>query len=72
MSWKSAGSMIFLRDRINIQAQLIMLFNQVHPVLGVQFLEGNAIFQDDKASINTDKIVTECLDDHSEEVKHLI
>ena len=59
ISWKSANQIVSLHGRIKSQDYLKILTDQIYPMVTELFPEGNAIFQDDNASINTAKIVSE-------------
>ena len=64
--------MVSLHGRIKSQDYLKILSDQIHPMVVELFPEGNTNFQDDNAPIHTAKIVSECHEEHSSEVEHLI
>lgn len=59
ISLKPAKPRVSLHGRIKSQNYLKILSNQIHPMFVELFPEGNAIFQDDNAPIDTAKIVSE-------------
>lgn len=64
--------MISLHGRSDNQDYLTLLSDQVHPAVWELFLERNAMFQEDNASFDTAKFVSEWHEEHSREAEHYI
>lgn len=71
ISWNSLGPAVALHGRVNAQAYLSILADQVHPMVQTLFPNGGAVFQDDNAPIHTAGVVNNWFEEHESDVERL-
>ena len=70
-SWHGLGPLIPLEGRVDAAHDIIILNNNLHPIMQNFFLAGIDVFQDGNASVHRAHVVMGWFEEHEDKVTHL-